>query len=417
MKHKYGVRLFSIFLLALLFSMCLCVSVFAAEEVSIAAPAGNQDYSFAIDMLVNESGPYAGIQFELTLSDDSALSFDSFTLGTDVSGATPYPFIASNGSHSFGFWTGANLFQGNLKVGTLNFTYTGSAPQTVTITDMMVARIDTGAKTSYGTKKPSPAYIIRVSRGNGGSEETEDSDDPGGPGDVNNPGGSEGSGGVNNPVSSGSAGSPGGSGNTEISIDIPDGGTPLASGNPFTDVNNSDWFYNDVMYIYENGLMNGTGGGVFSPQTSTTRGMIVTVLYRATGSPGANGLANPFDDVTEGQYYTDAVKWGVENEIILGYGNGRFGPGDNITREQLAAILYRYERFSGKIPPDTATGRAFADETGISEYAKNAVSALVTQGIINGKPGDIFDPRGQATRAEVAAMLHRFILNTAGNSD
>ncbi|MDR1116842.1 MAG: S-layer homology domain-containing protein [Oscillospiraceae bacterium] len=381
MRLKHRERFLPALLIAIiLFGMFPGVPALAAAEVSVTAPAGSQSYSFEIDLVVNESEYYAGIQFGLTLSDESGLTFNSFTPGADVSGAAAYPFITSNGVHSFGFWTGTNAFQGNLKVGALRFTYTGSAPQTITITDMMVARVDLDAKTSSGTKKPSPAYIIHVSRAGGGPS-----------GETGNTGGT------------------GGSGNTEIVIDIPDEETPLAPGSPFTDVTVKDWFYDDVMYVYAQGLMNGTAADKFSPQASTTRGMIITILYRAAGNPGVSGLDNPFDDVAQGQYYTDAVKWGAKNEIILGYGGGKFGPADTITREQLAAILHRYEQFSGKTPPDTAAGRAFSDDGVISGYAKTPVNALVMQGIINGKPDNRFDPQGQATRAEVAAVFHRFM--------
>jgi hypothetical protein len=254
---------------------------------------------------------------------------------------------------------------------------------------MMVARVDLGSKTSAGTKKPSPAYVIYVSRGTG------DSGDQGGAGDTGGAG-------------VGGSGGTGVSGNPEIVIGITDEETPLAAGNPFDDVKTADWFYDNVMYVYARGLMNGTAADKFSPQAPTTRGMIVTVLYRTAGEPDIAGLAGPFDDVAAGLYYSDAVKWGAENAVILGYGDGSFGPNDDITREQLATILYRYEQFSGKTPPSAGPNQAFADETGISDYAKNAVSALVAQGIVTGKPNNIFDPKGKATRAEVAAMLHRF---------
>ncbi|MDR0670945.1 MAG: S-layer homology domain-containing protein, partial [Oscillospiraceae bacterium] len=130
--------------------------------------------------------------------------------------------------------------------------------------------------------------------------------------------------------------------------------------------------------------------------------------YRAEGSPEAAGLENPFPDVSAGQYYTDAVIWAAEHKIVLGYASGGFGPDDNITREQMAAILYRYEQYAEKAPADTQESRAFADGGSIGDYAKEAVAKLVTQGIIAGKPNNRFDPRGSATRAEFAAVLHRF---------
>jgi hypothetical protein len=132
------------------------------------------------------------------------------------------------------------------------------------------------------------------------------------------------------------------------------------------------------------------------------------VLYRAEGEPDVSELDNPFPDVTAGQYYTEAVAWAAEHEIVLGYTSGRFGPDDDITREQMATILYRYEQYAQKVPADTTISIAFADEGGISVYAKEAVAKLVTQGIITGKPNNRFDPQGGATRAEFAAVLHRF---------
>ncbi|MDR1617244.1 MAG: S-layer homology domain-containing protein, partial [Syntrophomonadaceae bacterium] len=121
-----------------------------------------------------------------------------------------------------------------------------------------------------------------------------------------------------------------------------------------------------------------------------------------------------------GAYYTTAVEWAAANNIVKGYGDGRFGPDDNITREQLAAIIMRYAGYANKQFPVTRQFVTFADDAQIADYAKNAVQALYNGGIISGKPnlspegGNLFDPRGEATRAEVAAMLHRFILASGG---
>ena len=116
-----------------------------------------------------------------------------------------------------------------------------------------------------------------------------------------------------------------------------------------------------------------------------------------------------FEDVPSGQWYSEAVAWAAQNGIVSGMGDGLFAPNSDITREQMATILYRYEQFSGKIPPDIVADREFSDWDDISDYAKNPVNVLTAQGIINGKPGNLFDPKGTATRAEVAAMLHRFL--------
>ena len=178
--------------------------------------------------------------------------------------------------------------------------------------------------------------------------------------------------------------------------------------NPFVDITEDDWFYNDVEYVYTNGLMFGVGDMKFDPNANLSRAMLVTVLYRLESSPAVSGTS-PFNDVPTGQWYTDAIIWAAANGIVNGYGNGDFGPNDNITREQLATILYRYQQFSGKIPADIVMDKKYSDWDDISGYAKNAVNVLTIQGIILGKPSGMFDPQGSATRAEGAAMLHRFL--------
>jgi len=188
------------------------------------------------------------------------------------------------------------------------------------------------------------------------------------------------------------------------------GSQPANWQNPFADVHSTDWFYNDVAYVNFMNLMNGTGVNAFSPNSPLTRGMVVTVLYRMNGSPSVKGLANPFSDNLGGQYYTDGVVWAANNGTVSGYDNGRYGPNDNITREQMSAILMRYEQFSGEKPTDINAAKQFNDAGKISTYAKDAINNLTMQGIINGKDGNIFDPQGQATRAEFAAILHRFIV-------
>ena len=177
--------------------------------------------------------------------------------------------------------------------------------------------------------------------------------------------------------------------------------------NPFVDVKNADWLYGDVAFVVDNGLFNGTSATTFKPNNTMTRAMLVTVLWRLEGSPSASGM--PFSDVLGGQWYSDAVSWAAQNNLVNGIGDSLFAPNANITREQLATILYRYEQFSSKIPPGVAEDRSFADKNDISEMATTAVSMLVTQGIIDGKPGNLFEPKGTATRAEVAVMLHRFV--------
>ena len=203
--------------------------------------------------------------------------------------------------------------------------------------------------------------------------------------------------------------------------------TPTAPVNPFEDVSGTDWFVDSVIYIYEKGLMNGTSTSpmLFSPDMPLTRGMIVTVLFRLAGSPilsgtgspdgangtsGANSAGNPFDDVNAGEWYTDAVIWAAANGIVNGYGDGNFGPEDNITRQDLAAILVRYAEFAGITLPVSREYAVFSDDSTIADYAKEAVESLYRAAIVNGYPDGAFEPEWEATRAEFATMLMNFLL-------
>jgi len=177
--------------------------------------------------------------------------------------------------------------------------------------------------------------------------------------------------------------------------------------NPFVDVASGAWYHSNVMHVYRAGLMTGTSATQFSPNVPTSRGMIVTILYRLSKSPAVGSLPNPFSDVAEGTWYTDAVKWAAANGIVSGLGEGRFGPTADVTREQLATILNNYANFTKMNLPVTGEYPNFADDKDIASYAKSAVERLSKAGIVGGKPGNNFDPRGNATRAEVASMLTR----------
>jgi len=179
--------------------------------------------------------------------------------------------------------------------------------------------------------------------------------------------------------------------------------------NPFTDVNESNWFYPDVQFAVESGLFNGTSDTTFSPNAAMTRGMLVTVLYRMQTVVPAVQYDNPFADVQDDAYYADAVKWAFHNGIVVGVSDSQFAPNTPITRQQAATILERYMTFKGINVVVTQEFRVFADGDSISDWAAPAVQLMSKLGVINGKPGDVFDPHAGATRAEVAAMLHRFV--------
>ena len=183
---------------------------------------------------------------------------------------------------------------------------------------------------------------------------------------------------------------------------------PNTGANPFTDVSEKDWFYGDVMFVYENGLMLGTSKTLFSPYGTATRGMMATILWRMKGSPVPKGK-NSFTDVEAGKWYADAITWTAENSIFAGYGKDKFGPDDPITREQLAAIFYRYADYKGYDLTVKGNLDKFKDADKITDYAETAMQWAVGSGLVKGKSGNLLDPQGTATRAEIAAMLHRFI--------
>jgi len=178
--------------------------------------------------------------------------------------------------------------------------------------------------------------------------------------------------------------------------------------NPFTDVSEKDWFYNDAMFVYKNGLMLGTSKTLFGPHGTVTRGMMATILWRMEGSLAPKG-ENSFTDVEAGRWYADAITWTAENGIFAGYNKDKFGPDDPITREQLTAIFYRYADYKGYKLTVTGNLDKFEDADKITDYAKTVMQWAVGNGLIKGKSENLLDPQGTATRAEISAMLHRFI--------
>ena len=178
--------------------------------------------------------------------------------------------------------------------------------------------------------------------------------------------------------------------------------------NPFIDVHEDDWFYDDVKFVNQNGLFEGTSANIFSPNMPMTRGMVVTVLGRLAGIDIADHSGDSFDDVDTAQWYAPYVKWAAELGIVSGVGNNNYAPDADISRQDLAVILYNYAVKMGITLLETETAADFDDGSNIASYAAAAVTAMQKAGIISGKPGNVFDPQGIATRAEVAAMLHRF---------
>ena len=191
-------------------------------------------------------------------------------------------------------------------------------------------------------------------------------------------------------------------------IPLPFGGTVQAaeSGGSFADVVPGVWYAGAVSYVYDNGLMSGISSSMFAPELSMSRAMLATVLYRMAGSPAVSGRDN-FTDTENDTWYSDAVLWAQQNGYVTGYSSQTFGTNDPVTREQVATILWRY---AGS--PDASAGTPYADGDEISSWAVPAVDWAQAEQVISGKPGNCFDPSGQATRAETAVILTRYDQNS-----
>lgn len=176
----------------------------------------------------------------------------------------------------------------------------------------------------------------------------------------------------------------------------------------FVDVNENDWFFEDVNYVAKNKLMNGIAENKFAPEDTLTRAMLVTVLYRNAGEPAVN-RSIPFADVDMGSWYANAVIWAQQNGIVNGVNDTKFAPDDNITREQIAAIMFRYAQYKGMNAVTLEENLHFDDADKISEYAVSAMNWAVGTGLIKGKTASTINPEDNATRAEIAAILHRFV--------
>lgn len=176
---------------------------------------------------------------------------------------------------------------------------------------------------------------------------------------------------------------------------------------PFVDVASDAWYAQAVAYVYRQDLMSGTAQDRFSPDLTTNRAMLVTILYRLAGSPAVDG-GSAFTDVAGGDWFASGVAWASANGIVTGYGDGRFGPNDPITREQMAAILYRYAGFAGQSTTGQADLSGYTDAGRVSPYAAEAMGWAVDRGLITGVSADTLSPGGSATRAQVATILMRF---------
>ena len=403
-----------------------------ASVTSITLPKGESTASF--DLILTADKAFAGAEFGLKPSADD-ITLTSLEMLGEIGGNSPVQ-ADKNGIHYFGFFTGSNAYQpGTYKVARLTYRYTGSASRTVTLTSSKIVTVDEDSKTTEGDTSSEP-FTITISRA--GTTPSEGGNTSGG--------GAGGGGGVSGGTTvsadqtaadaviklinaigtvsenSGSAISAARSGYDaltdtqkklvtnynkltqaeQVFSSLPSVGDKL----PFTDMN-GHWAYDAVSYAYKNSLMNGVNASRFAPDSTLNRAMMVTMLYRMTGSPAVSGNS-VFSDVPSGKWYSDAVQWASVNGVVNGVGKDRFAPDTQITREQMASMMMRYAQFKQYSTGKSADLSAFNDAGSISSWALESMKWANAAGLINGRTASTIAPQDTATRAEAATILMRF---------
>lgn len=403
-----------------------------ASVTSITLPKGESTASF--DLILTADKAFAGAEFGLKPSADD-ITLTSLEMLGEIGGNSPVQ-ADKNGIHYFGFFTGSNAYQpGTYKVARLTYRYTGSASRTVTLASSKIVTVDEDSKTTEGDTSSEP-FTVTISRA--GTTPSEGGNTSGG--------GAGGGGGVSGGTTvsadqtaadaviklinaigtvsenSGSTISAARSGYDaltdtqkklvtnynkltqaeQVFSSLPSVGDKL----PFTDMN-GHWAYDAVSYAYKNSLMNGVNASRFAPDSTLNRAMMVTMLYRMTGSPAVSGNS-VFSDVPSGKWYSDAVQWASVNGVVNGVGKDRFAPDTQITREQMASMMMRYAQFKQYSTGKSADLSAFNDAGSISSWALESMKWANAAGLINGRTASTIAPQDTATRAEAATILMRF---------
>ena len=386
-------------LLAFILSFVLVVPSLAANEpqalAKFVAPAGEEDYTFSIALSISESEAYAGIQFDLKFSDEADLMFVSFSL-TNVEvvwkNGEPYPHKFLHGVHTIGFWSGENVFSSeNTKTaaGVVTFKYSGKETQQIWLAEKMVMRIVDG--NPVGVRTQPMTLLAEITRAESGPGTPPDDDDRG--------------------VTGG-----GGSGDTQT-VTIEEDEVPLAEyevkSKYFDDVPEEKWPWavDEIDYLFEHGVINGTSTRIYSPASNIKRGDFMLMLARTYELVELAGeFEDNFSDVPEDSYYYDALGAAKKLGIAEGVGDNRFDPEAPITRQDMMVLVDRTLRELGEPLPDAPLTvlDGFADHEQVAGYAEEAVARLVQTGIIKGDDRGI-NPRGLTTRAEMAVVVYRLI--------
>ncbi len=424
-------------------AVLLSVSVFAAEITpsvsNITLNQGENDIVF--DIILETETAFAGAEFGL-LPSNHDVTFQSVTFSEALKNE-PTVQTVKDGCLYFGFFSNTNKYEaGTYTVAQVHYTYSGSGTRTISLDSSKIVTIEEESNQTKGDTSALP-FTVTIQRKSSGSSSS------GGGGSSSGGGGSSGStsytvtfdsqGGSDtdsvqvsrnqtvakpdDPVRDGYRfdgwyTDPEGTQSYDFETNVTQSFTLYAKWTaqesewhcPFTDVNAEDWYYESVRYTYESSLFSGVSDALFAPNDAMTRAMIVTVLYRAEGEPEQSTISS-FIDVPAESYYARAVAWAAQNGIVKGMDEQTFEPDTPVSREQIAAILERYADFKGCTTEESGALASFLDAAAVSEWAVDNVKWAVGTGLLNGRDDGTLDPLGNATRAEVAAILQRFLEN------
>lgn len=425
-------------------AVLLSVSVFAAEITpsvsNITLNQGENDIVF--DIILETETAFAGAEFGL-LPSNHDVTFQSVTFSEALKNE-PTVQTVKDGCLYFGFFSNTNKYEaGTYTVAQVHYTYSGSGTRTISLDSSKIVTIEEESNQTKGDTSALP-FTVTIQRKSSGS-----SSSGGGGGSSSGGGGSSSStsytvtfdsqGGSDadsvqvsrnqtvakpdDPVRDGYRfdgwyTDPEGTQSYDFETNVTQSFTLYAKWTaqesewhcPFTDVNAEDWYYESVRYTYESSLFSGVSDALFAPNDAMTRAMIVTVLYRAEGEPEQSTISS-FIDVPAESYYARAVAWAAQNGIVKGMDEQTFEPDTPVSREQIAAILERYADFKGCTTEESGALASFLDAAAVSEWAVDNVKWAVGTGLLNGRDDGTLDPLGNATRAEVAAILQRFLEN------
>ncbi|MDR2088584.1 MAG: S-layer homology domain-containing protein, partial [Clostridiales Family XIII bacterium] len=386
------------------------VPAFAASSSSLTVPAGAKE--FTVEILLNENASFGGAEFGFTVDGGAGVKPVKYEKSTALSGAMSVApgdggLVFEGGRYLFGFASTSNGYSGRVNAGTLTFSYEGDAPHRISFAHLKLGRFE--GENAVGELRDGEYLVIDVTREGAGEEPDNPSnlDNPNTPDIPSNPN-------IPSNPSSSRGGGGGGAPSTAVTVEIGEDATPLATGDAgrskyFDDVAAGyAWAGKEIDALYERGVVKGVSARAFNPAGNVTRGDFTLMFVRAFGLEAE--FTDNVPDVPKGKYYYEAIGTAKALGVAEGYGTAEFRPGAQISRQDMATLVYRAMRAVGK-PFDEGTAAdtaAFADSGDVAGYAEAAVRTLVKAGVLRGADGNL-NPKGYATRAETAMIVYRLL--------